>query len=141
MPSYATVAEFEAYIEGWQTTNATVLARILERASRDVDRVLGPLPPLTAGTYAGLKVDPTTLLAHEAAALSRATCAQAYHRILRGEGVAAPTRQPVEVAGPDFTLKYNPDDTAPPKGDLAPAVRDELAPLAWLRQATARARV
>lgn len=104
MAAYATNAEYEAYVEGWVTDNAAVLTRLLERATRDVDRALGAYAMQTTGTYAGLKVDPATLEAYEKQALSRATCAQAEYRFQMGEEFFV-RAQGVEEKGPDFTIK------------------------------------
>lgn len=125
--TYATVADFEAYVEGWVTDNAAALERVLLRAERDVDLILGAWDrdPLT-----GLKWSPATeLTAVEAAALRDATCAQAEYRIEQGENFFVRSR-PETVSGPDFTIKV-------PGGEpyIGPKVWVELARAPRLRQA------
>src|SRR4051812_25054615 len=55
--------------------------RLLERAERDVDAVVGPWPRFTTG----LKFDPAQLDVVQRAALARATCAAAEFRLVIGE--------------------------------------------------------
>jgi len=114
---YATVADVESFIEGWTTTDSAALDRLLDRASRDVDNLLGDYGDRQPAT--DLKLDPTTLTTHQAYALRRATCAQAEYRYEMGEEFF--TRdQYGYVSGPDFQRR----------GSLArigPKVLSELA--------------
>lgn len=149
MPSYATQADFEAYVEGWVTDDPAALARLLERASRDIDYLLGSWPVATTGDYAGLKLDPTTLLDFEGEALSRAACAQGEHLFLVGQARAADTASSGTPArtrekGPDFEVQYAATATVlslVAGGDqtYGPKVRQELAPITHLRQLAGRA--
>lgn len=141
MPAYATVAEFEEYVEGWVTDDEATLTRELERASRDVDRfILNGYPPLNTGAFAGLKVDPTLLAAWQADALARATSAQALHRIRTAPASTdAPEPRRKRVKGPDFEVEYV-DGDLKGSGRYSPELEAELAPLALFRQRTARAR-
>lgn len=126
MPAYATRGAFEAYVEGWSTGDPAALDRLLERASRDVDYLLGPRPALTTGTFAGFKVDPATLEAWQAAALSRATCAQAEYLFRVGDQDTAVGRAPSLIQGPDFQVSYGSGGAT---ARLGPKVAVELAPL------------
>ncbi len=98
LPAYASQADLEAYIEGWTTTDAAALERLLKRAERDVDTLLGAYARQSA---TGLKLDPAALTTLQANALSRATCAQAEYRIEMGEEFFVQA-QYTYVAGPDF---------------------------------------
>lgn len=100
--AYATEADFAEYVEGWVTDDPTALERLLRRASEDVDSVLGAHAIVESGTYAGRKIDPTTLTYSDARALRRATCAQAEYRHTLGERQFA---RPIlrGVSGPDFS--------------------------------------
>lgn len=141
MPAYATRAEFEAYVEGWTTTDPNALDRLLERASRDIDGFLAPIFLVTTGTYAGFKVDPTTLATYAAQALSRATCAQAEYRLGVGEADWAQHGHGGTISGPDFsmTTAKNPAGGRPRIGPKAAAELESPA-LVPLRRLTARAR-
>lgn len=138
MTAYATQADFEGYVEGWVTDNVATLGRLLERASRDIDTVLGPIPILTAGAYAGWKLDPTQLADFERQALARATCAQAEHRFRNPSSFDSSSRRMKRVKGPDFEKEYADADAAS-TGFLSPQVRRELAPIAHLRITGGRA--
>lgn len=138
MATYANIANFEAYVEGWTTTDPAALERILERAERDVDRVLGPL---RRRDDTGLKLDPLELTEPHRDALARAVSAQAYHRIKRlGEGTGGATPAKKRVKGPDFETEYADGPPVVGNGRLAPEVADELEPLDFLRPSGARAR-
>lgn len=89
MAAYATAEDLRAYAldsnveipPSTPAANAARLARLLARAERDVDRALGPYPLLADGR----KLDPDLLTSVQRAALSRATAAQAVHRLVLGE--------------------------------------------------------
>lgn len=40
MATYANQADFEGYVEGWVTSDPAALERLLERAEKDIDRIL-----------------------------------------------------------------------------------------------------
>jgi len=134
--TYTSAADFEAYVEGWVTDNPDALARLLQRAERDVDAILGPVPRRQLSTT-GLKLDPTVLRDWEARALSRAVCAQAEWRFYRGEAELAAGRQTKIEQGPDFKVEYADGDTKA-SGLYAPKLRVELEPIAHLRRLSAR---
>lgn len=87
MATYATQADFEAYVEGWVTEDAAALERLLKRAEKDIDREINTVVP------EGTVPDPTTDLiilpieldAWRKKSLSRAVCAQAEYRLAKGE--------------------------------------------------------
>lgn len=140
MPAYATQADFEAYVEGWVTDNPDALDRLLERASRDLDaRVFVNRWALTSGPFDGFAYNPADLTAQDAAALARATCAQAEHRFRTGEADWAGTGHGGRVKGPDFEVELpkSPDGGAL---RLAPKAAAELRAIRHLYQAAARAR-
>lgn len=152
MPAYATRVQFEDAIEGWVTDDPDALDRLLERATTDIDQIMGARRQLTTGTYAGRKFDPTILQTFEADALAAATIAQAYYRWQIDEaraaraatGAAGGTRR--SETGPDFSVTY--DTPADPvtlvqtagTGRYGPDVPGALEPIAHLRRLTGRAR-
>ena len=87
MATYSTVTQFRAYVEhlhgdaGLHALGDEQIERLLERAERDLDGLLGWPAPVAAGP----RVDLATLTPFESVALSRATCAQAAFRVLRDE--------------------------------------------------------
>jgi hypothetical protein len=141
MATYATIADFEEYVEGWTTTNPDALERLLERAERDIDALLGPRP---VDPDTGLKLDPPRLAAWERTALARATCAQAEYRFHAGEtawagGTVAGGGG--RVQGPDFSYDLPANGAAgAPGARVSPKVATELAPIAHLRVLTAAIR-
>ncbi|MEJ7786558.1 MAG: hypothetical protein WKF96_17285 [Solirubrobacteraceae bacterium] len=100
-PAYASQADLEGYIEGWVTTDPAALERLLERAERDIDTLLGDYDR-QPGT--DRKLDPAALTTHQAYALRRATCAQAEYRIAMGEEFFVQA-QYTYVSGPDFSRR------------------------------------
>lgn len=155
MTAYATVEQFEAYVPGWVTDDADALEQLLERATRDIDTVMGAWPIVLTGNFAGFKIDPAALAPWEAKALALATCAQTEYiwtvdeaRAKRAaaaatnEGKGAVTRE----KGPDFEVQYagagDPvaQVTTGGTGRLGPRVAGELAPISHLRRLTGRAR-
>jgi hypothetical protein len=136
---YATQADFEAYVPGWVTDDATSLAKYLEAAERDVEALFPFLPFITTGTYTGHRFDTASLSALEVASLKRAVCAQAEYLIAVGDEVAigaAPTR----VKGPDFETEYA-SSVAGGRSRYSAKLPRELAPLRRFRARYARARV
>jgi hypothetical protein len=116
---YAQQLDFEAYVEGWVTDDEAALDRYLERASRDVDRMVGAwLVDEDSGLKFGNIVadeNPKDLSAHQLAALRRATCAQALYRInlddardvvASSSGAGSYPAGAVEVAGPEFRVRF-----------------------------------
>lgn len=132
MATYASQADFEAYVEGWVTDDAAALGRLLARAERDIDNVLGPIAPRTD---TGLKLAPANLLDWEAKALSNATCAQAEH--LWRQGPAIDERPASAISGPDFSVTYA-DRKAGGTNRYGSRVALELARISHLRNLTAR---
>jgi hypothetical protein len=141
MSSYATAKQFEAYVEGWVTTDEDALARLLERATRDVDVLLGARATLRSGDYAGHKIDPTRLATWEQEALARATCAQAEYRYELGEAalVGAGSEGAKRVKGPDFEVEY-PAGPGGGRQRFGGKVANELEPIRHLIPTTARLR-
>jgi hypothetical protein len=115
--AYATQADFETYVEGWVTDNPDALARIMQRASRDIDRVCAGGEP--DGTT-GLKFSPTPdwFDDQQVQALKRACCAQTQYRLIRGEEFFI-DYSPTRITGPDFN-----QEGKPPR--LSPEARREL---------------
>lgn len=135
MPTYAQAADVADYIEGWVAGDPYELDRQLERAERDIDAILGPIP---RSSTTGLKLDPSALQDWEAAALARAVCAQFEYRHLRGpdELVGAAGTITAEK-GPDFERQYATPSRITgvlPVGLYGPKVRVELEPIAHLRR-------
>lgn len=133
--TYTSNSDFEAYVPGWVTDSPSALTAFLERAERDVDAFLGPIPTRSA---TGLKLDPAALQDWEAAALSRAVCAQAEYRLLAGESKLAGGGIVKREKGPDFEREYDTSTgTGSPGSSLiGPKVRVELAPIRHLRRLT-----
>jgi hypothetical protein len=101
--AYATVADFEDYVEGWATDDEDVLKRTLHRASRDVDRFVGPCWSMESNglRFGDLTENPKKLSDEQRAALVAATCAQAEYRIEKGEDWFVHD-QYKQTNGPDF---------------------------------------
>jgi hypothetical protein len=139
MATYATQADFEAYVEGWETDNPAALERWLLRAERDINDLLGAYAPYDNG----LKFDPVTdLEPWERDQLARAVSAQAYWLISGGGAVVPTDTQTLKrVKGPDFEKEYfEASQLAAQLGRrYGPRVRAELSPIAHLRIASARA--
>lgn len=100
MPTYATQADFAAYVEGAVIDNPAALDRLLVRAERDIDWAAGARP---IDTVTGLKFKPADLPAWQRAALARATCAQAEYRNEMGEDFML-RAQHQTARGPDFAV-------------------------------------
>lgn len=101
MATYATQADFEAYVEGWTTEDAAALERLLQRAERDVDRLLSGVRGTGVG---GLKLIPADLETWQAEALARAVCAQGEYAITMGDEFLV-RDQYDEAQGPQFRQK------------------------------------
>jgi hypothetical protein len=111
--TYATVADLRAYVldSGVLVAHDDPSAeRVLQRAERDVDRLLGPYPVLTTGR----KRDPVLLTAPQQQALARATCAAAEFRIAMGEDELVGVEDGIAAAGP-VTFSKNPITRVAPK--------------------------
>lgn len=116
MATYATVADYEAYVPGWVTDDADALEKYLERAERLVDMGLGRYGRVDNTT--GLKLDPTTLEPWRAAALANAVCAQVEYMLIKGDTFFA-EEVPLDPSGPDGGQKGR-------EPLLAPKARQEL---------------
>lgn len=132
---YATTADFVAYVPGWVTDSEEALEALLERAQRDVDAFLGPIPQ---DLETGLKLDPADLRDWEAKALSNAVCAQAEYRLGAGEQSLATGRAKKVEKGPDFEAQYSDTGAAAAGSLIGPKVRIELGPIRHLRRLSAR---
>ena len=129
--AYAENEDFEEYVEGWATSDADALTRLLSRASDDVDSILGAYDFYESGDYAGRKLDPTTLTYSERRALVRATCAQVHYRFEMGEDFF--TRPSVATSGPEFSM-------AQPASHVSPQTWRELAGSGLVRNTTSAQR-
>jgi hypothetical protein len=131
MPAYATEANMLATIEGWTTDNLAALNRLLERASREVDRMVGPWTVETNGLKFGdlaTGSNPKGLEQVQRDALARATCHQAYHMLTLDELDAVDPRAS-SVSGPDFSVSYREGAVAAVPSEApspSPKARDEL---------------
>lgn len=133
MPTYTTRADVEAY--GVTLPAGAEGDRLVDRAERDVDNLLGPYP---RDPDTGLKWDVARLYDWQAAALARAVAAQAEYLVAVGPA-ALVTPSATVVKGPDFELTY--DTAAAARPAVGPRVALELAPIADLIRITgARAR-
>ena len=128
MPTYATRADCLAYTEGLVVEDNAAFDRLIERAEDDIDNIAGPLP-VDEGT--GRKFVPANMSTGSAAALRRATCAQAEYRVEMGEAFFTRAQFP-ESSGPDFSRK----GTLP---YFAPKAARELRSTGLLRATGARA--
>lgn len=132
MAAYADQTDFEAYVEGWVTEDSDALDRLLERASDDIDAILGDYDVEDSGDWAGRKLDMTTLDYEEDRALTRATCAQAEYRYQYGEEFMARSQYD-SVGGPEFS-------TSGKLPKIAPKAMQELAGKGLLRNTTTSGR-
>lgn len=124
MSAYATESEYEDYAG---TDAPSDVERLLEKASDDVDTVLGTYRVLEDGDFAGRKIDPETLDYPASRALKRATCAQAQYRLEMGEAFFI---QPsIASSGPEFSLEQ-------PASHIGPLTWRELAGSGLLRNMT-----
>jgi hypothetical protein len=97
---YATLADCRDYIAtDTAFTDAQILAE-LDRAEHDVDDAL-VTPAVEHRGETGLKYDPAALAAWQAAALTRATCAQVEYRLFMGPEFFIKAQHEM-VRGPDF---------------------------------------
>lgn len=131
MATYASNSDFEAYVPGWVTDNADELTKLLDRAERDVDGILGPIP---RNPETGLKLDPDDLKDWEKAALANAVCAQAEYRLSIGEAALATGRSKKAEKGPDFEVQYGDMGTTATGSLIGPKVKLELEPIRHLRR-------
>lgn len=120
MPTYAGAELLRAYCAASGVVlpaTAAELDALIERAERDIDRLLGPYPidPLT-----GLKLDPLEVTPAQAGALARATCAAAEYRVAVGEDAWIEARDGLTaVGGLSFDLR--------PLPRVAPKALEELS--------------
>lgn len=124
MPTYATQADFEAYVEGYVTDDAAALGRLLEKAERDIDRLLfhGIGVPTN-----GLRIVPANLTTWAREGLARAVCAQAEYRLAKGEPFFVEKQLPGRSGG-DFS-----SPVAEPR--YGPKVFEELRQSGLIRHA------
>lgn len=100
--TYITQAEFEAYAD-WQTGTEADLLKVLQRAERDVDGIVGPWPYQANGLRFGAPktTNEAALTDPQKDALMRATAAQAEYRLEMGERFFVKAQRQ-RVKGPDF---------------------------------------
>ena len=118
--TYASVSDFEAYSDGWTTTDAAELEAVLEDAERDIDRLIpyqGARP--TSQLLKFSNGDLTAMGTRDRTALMRATCAQAEYRIQMGPAFFRKA-QHASVSGPKFS-------TSGMLPRIGPKVAEELA--------------
>lgn len=103
--TYITQAEFEAYAD-WQTGTEADLLKVLQRAERDIDGIVGPWPYQSNGMRFGEPKTTNTagLDANQKAALTRAVAAQAEYRLEMGEEFFV-RAQRARSKGPDFEVE------------------------------------
>jgi hypothetical protein len=106
----------------------TALDRLVEEAQHDLDSILGNYEIITTGTYAGLKLDVTTLDYAQTQGLSRAMIAQVLYRLEMGPQFFV-RPQMEEVAGPEFTTKGK-------LPRVSPSAKQELSGLSLIRLTT-----
>lgn len=106
-PKYTDDAAFEEFTD--LTPVVGSVEELLMQAERDVDMALGRIPqdPTT-----GLKLLPSTLQTWQVEALSRAVCAQAVYRIIKGDTFFR-EMQPLDPSGPDGSQKGRESYLAP----------------------------
>lgn len=117
MATYATVADFEAYVVGWVTDDPVALEKYLVLAEREVDMALGNYSRVDLDT--GLKINPATLEVWRRQALANAVCAQAEYRLIKGNAFFT-EEVPLDPSGPDGSQKGR-------EPVLAPKARRELS--------------
>lgn len=132
---YATRSDVDAYLTDGSLPAGAEGDKLLERAERDVDNLLGPLP---FNTTTGLHYNPADLQDWEAEALKRAVCAQAEWRLKQGDALLEPTRKLIQ--GPAFRVEYA-DAALKSSGRIGPNVKAELSAIPHLRARFARVRV
>jgi hypothetical protein len=115
--TYATQADVEGYIEGFQVDDPAALKRLIERAERDIDSVVGGGHYQANGLKFGhpLAANELSLRKEQVAALTRATCAQVEYRLTMGEQFFIEPEYD-SVSGPDFSVQ---------------GTRPRIAPKAW----------
>lgn len=123
-PSYATRAELEAYAFNVSTLDNAAKDALVAAASRDIDTLAITRPAEDDGS----RFVVADLTDGQAAALSRATCAQAEYRQEMGPGFFA-RPQFAQVTGPDFSTQ----GTLP---HIGPKVWRELAGTGLIKLST-----
>lgn len=132
MADYATVAQLRAYADLVGGDDAD-LEKVLERAEKQIDALLGPWVAQANGLKLGDPAagNPLDLTPDEIAALADAVCAQAEYRVAMGEPFFVQA-QLESVSGPDFSTRGK-------RPYIGPKVRAELDRIAHLRITTATA--
>lgn len=98
MPTYATKADCIAYIPGLSVNDDEEFDKLIERAERDIDSIIGFR---ASDTTTGKKFVPLNLTTNERNALRDATCAQVEYRLEMGERFFV-RPQHNKVRGPEF---------------------------------------
>lgn len=112
---YASVQDFKDYVTDRLALDDTTITNRLLEAERDIDLVVGPIP---VDMETGLKFIPADLEDDDAAALVRATCAQAEYRVEMG---------PAFFRRPQFNKTKGPDyETEGQAPIVGPAAMREL---------------
>lgn len=101
MPTYATQTDLTDYIEGFVVDDSDAVDRLIERAERDIDSILGAYD---RDDTTGLKITLADFDDWQTAALTRAVCAQVEYRFTMGEAFMV-RAQREEEWGPDFRAK------------------------------------
>lgn len=126
MPTYATTEQVTEYVEGGSGVELpAALDALIERAERDVDRIVGAR---AVDDATGLKFVPATLTTGERDDLMRATAAQVEYRASMGEDFFV-REQFERVTGPEFST----EGTLP---RIGPKVWEELAGSGLLKLTT-----
>jgi hypothetical protein len=115
--TYATVADFEAYVIGWVTEDAAALERHLEEAENYIDMAVGHYGPVDQTT--GKKFVPAQLEVWRRTRLANATCAQAEYLMQKGNTFFV-EEVPEDPTGPDGGQKGR-------EPYLSPKARRELS--------------
>lgn len=117
MATYATIADYEAYVPGWVTDDPVALEKYLVIGERYIDMALGRYGRISQTT--GLKLDPATLEVWRRKALANAVCAQTEYVIIKGLDFFS-EQIPTDPTGPDGGQK----GTEP---IIAPKAQQELS--------------
>jgi hypothetical protein len=138
MSHYVTAARVVELEPGLTIDDADAFDALVERAERDVDLLLGPIPRIEA---TGRKLDLANLTDVGVEALERAVAAQTVYLLANAPRIDAGARQPASVKGPDFEEVYGTPAQAGGRWPIiGPRTAQELEPLRYLVRTTARAR-
>ena len=138
MSHYVTAARVLELEYGLTIDDPDGFDALVDRAERDVDLLLGPIPRIEA---TGRKLDLDNLTDVGVEALERAVAAQVVYLLANAPRIDAGARQPASVKGPDFEEVYASPSTSGGSWPLiGPRTARELEPLRYLIPTTARAR-